>query len=227
MNKFWKKNLFLFLVLTIFLCLLFFVWPKKQVSSLVDTIGECQPVLALGQIPKRALEIQNEMIQLLAKAEEDFSEINKITVQISQILSRERGMQFYKRVNGELILTGNIDGRGMDSECDCGKGGCGGPCSGGLTDYQKREIARLYEKARNLEEEVKETRRILLEELSPELDQLKDKLNNTGTKLAQRDLERTLLFNCFHAQSIGLRTEQGQLIECQKSGLDYYICPIL
>lgn len=238
MAKFLRLKPALYLLLL--LAFLFFPLPTEKASSQ----DECR-IIQVGQVPKRLLEIQDELIWLSAYMIDKYSALLNIATEMAYLLS-------FCDIK-ECSATGGCKSSdlGLGITCSLPGNDCAGPSEDICPDWVDEELEEKYEKAKELVD--KEILNIFgvdlglgsrLMELQSELLALKGILNNSEINMRMwlngsyygLNPENSLLLSCQEAKSLGRVRSCSKkeinllgivipLLEQPDSVIDYYICP--
>lgn len=203
-------------------------------------------LVPVGRVPKRLLEIYDELIFLTGFMIDKYSKLMNYGSNMAHLLSQ---CDIKECETGDC--SGSILGLGLT--CPAGDE-CTAPagdddiCENGVLD----ELEQEYEKAKKVVEELSTVAGVgvglggKILTLQLELNSLKSTLHSSANQLNGRDPDTEHLFSCFEAKSLGLSEDLSILgiglgqrkIQCKnikepvtgilltrRHGLDYYICP--
>jgi len=230
-----KKNVFYAIIIIIAILVLALSLFSEQ-NSLVSADEPCQ-LVKVGQVPKRLLEIQDELIALSGFMIEKYSQLSNHALTMADLAAS---------CDIKKCKTGQC--RGQDT---LGVGVCpsGQACSdpGGNQDICPKNIKEKLEREAQISEKL--TNELLniggadidlgvkLFLLKTEVDLLKQALNESEAKLRNWNPKETFLLSCYEARN------QGYVKSCKRetfglprvisglaladepdSNFDYYIC---
>ncbi len=194
-----KNTAFLLLILGF---VFFLVWPAQESKSAEP---RCQ-MLRVGQVPKKLLEIQNELVFLIGFSIEKYSQLITHALTTAHLVSKCDIGQCQKGSCGESKV-------GLGVYCDWGDD-CSAPASGDdICPEESREgMKREYEKAKRIAEQdlvfkipgVGQVGLLgKLAALRGEISWLEGELRSSASKVGSFDPKTHILLNCKEARDLG------------------------